>query len=295
MLSKLQVAQLARDCGLSQWTHDLVSTVSVRWELSAIDVATLAPGASKVGGLPDLAPDEAWPMNGRGIPMTLMAQLDLSQLPPPGQDWTLDDASWSAPSGLMRIFADVADSPSSMCRAAMLLCPVAVPLRAAALPPVPDPWPAGSPNEWFYREERQQILPEIAVEFSPFLSAPELHPETSAVWDTGPEAAQGYQRWLDQLRLGERGDEVTFALAGHPLSIQNDIRGATSLCFEEFFAADPDEDLSRDDAWRPLLTLFGEDAYGVHISDIGAFYVLAPTQDLLHNRYDRLICVPEAA
>jgi hypothetical protein len=182
-----------------------------------------------------------------------------------------------------------------MCRAAVLLCPADAPLRAAALPPVPDPWPAGSPNEWFHREERQQILPEIAVELSSFLSAPEIHPETpSAAWDMSPETSQGYKRWLDQLRVGERGDEVTFALAGHPLSIQNDIRGATSSCFGDSFAADPDEDLSSDDAWRPPLTLFGEDAYGVHISDIGAFYVLAPTQDLLDDRYDRLICVPES-
>lgn len=295
MLSKLQVAQLARECGLSPWADALVATVSVGWELSAMEGADQALGASKIGGLPDLAPGERWPMNRRGIPMALMAQLDLSQLLAPTQGWTPEDAGWTPPSGLMRIFADVADSPSSMCRAAVLLCPTDAPLRSATPPPVPDPWPAGSPNEWFDREERQQVLPEIAVKLSPFLSAPELQPEASAEWDGSPDAPQNYQRWLDQLRIGDRGDEVTFSLIGHPLSIHNDIRGAAAFGFRDFLTEQPGENLDDVSAWRPLLTLFGEDAYGVHISDIGAFHILLPAQDLIDNCYERLVCIPEAA
>jgi hypothetical protein len=296
MLSKLELARLARDCGLSQWADGLVSTVSVGWELAATDARPPSPGTSKIGGLPDLAPGEDWPLNARGIPMTLMAQLDLSALAPPPEGWALEEASWSPPRGLMRIFADLVDSPVDVCRASVLLCPPASPLKAAPLPALPDPWPLGGPCDEVEPEERYRRFAEIAVIFRPFLSGPEIfHGIRSEVWDTSPGPAQDYQRWLDRLRTDDDGREVTHALLGTHRSLQADVREWAALNFEEFFAAEADEDLTSADAWRPLLSLFDDDALDLRIADGGSFIVLAPAQDLAEGRFDRLLCVPETA
>jgi hypothetical protein len=289
MMSKAEVAQLARDCGLAGWAGDLASTVSLGWALAASSEPSAVSGSSKIGGLPDLAPGEEWPFNGRGIPMTLMAQLDLARLEPPSEGWTLDDASWSIRRGVMRIFADLVDSPIDMCKAVIMLCSHDAPLHRAPLPAVPDPWPPGGTSDVVLMEERYRSFPEIAVTLLPFLSAPETHHEI----DTGDGPPDSYRRWLQQLRIGENGDEVLHALAGHPHSLHDDIREATALNYGRFVSAEDGEDLADADAWRPLLSLFDDDAYGLQIADGGSFVVLAPAQDLVVGRYDRLICVPE--
>jgi hypothetical protein len=289
MLLKAEVADLARACGLAGWANDLASTVSLGWALSASGGSSVASGSSKIGGLPDLAPDEEWPFNERGIPMTLMAQLDLSRLEPPTHGWTMADASWGAARGVMRIFADLVDSPVDMCKAVVMVCANDAPLRAASLPAVPDPWPAGGTCDVVLMEERYRSFPQIPVTLSPFLSAPETHHEI----DTGDGPPDGYQRWLHQLRLGENGDEVLHALVGHPRSLHDDIRAAAALNFGRFVTADDGEDLACPHAWRPLLSLFDDDAYDLRIADGGSFIVLAPAHDLVEGRYDRLICVPE--
>jgi hypothetical protein len=291
MLSKAGVADLARWCGLAEWASDLVSTVSLGWALTASSASSAASPLSKIGGLPDLASGEKWPYNERGIPMTLMAQLDLSRLESPTQDWTLADASWSVPSGVMRIFADLVDSPVDMCKAIIMLDANDAPLHAAPLPAVPDPWPAGGTCDVVLMEERYCSLPEIAVSLSPFLSAPETHHEI----DTGDGPPIGYRRWVNQLRLGEDGDEVLHALVGHPRTLHDDIREAAALNFGRFVAADDGEHLASPDAWRPLLSLYDDDAYDLRIADGGSFTILAPAHDLVEGRYDRLICVPETA
>jgi uncharacterized protein DUF1963 len=289
MLSKAQVAQLARDCLLPRWAEDLVSTVSLGWALALAEGATVELGASRIGGLPDLAPGESWPLNDDGIPMTLMAQLDLSRLEPPTQDWSMDDASWSPPTGLMRVFADLLANPVDMCRATVLVCPPDAPLRPAPLLPLPDSFPFSIEQEQGYRS-----FPEIPVTLSPFLSAPETYRGIrSNVWDTGSGAPQDYQRWLDQLRVGEDGVEVKQALLGHPRSLHDDIRGAASLNFEEFAGPNAEPDLADPDQWRPFLSLFDDDDYGLEIADAGSFVVLAPARDIAAGRYDRLVCVPE--
>jgi hypothetical protein len=290
MLSKAQVAQLARDCLLPRWAEDLVSTVSLGWSLALTKGATVELGASKIGGLADLAPHETWPMNDHGIPMTLMAQLDLSRLEPPTQDWGMEDASWSPPQGLMRIFADLLDSPVDMCRASVLVCPSDASLRRAVFPPLPDLWPVND-----LQQEGPRAFPGIPVTLSPFLSAPETYRGIrSHVWDRNSGTPQDYQRWLDQLRVGPDGVEVKQALLGHPRSLQDDIRLAASLNFKEFAGPDAEPGLANVDAWRPLLSLFDDDDYGLEIADGGAYVVLAPARDLLEGRYDRLVCVPES-
>jgi hypothetical protein len=296
MLSKAEVAELARDCGLGQWADDLVSIVSLGWALTASGAPSAASGSSKIGGLPDLAPGEEWPFNRRGIPMTLMAQIDLSCLERPTQDWTLDDASWSPPRGLMRVFADLVDRPNDLSRAVVLLSPPGLPLRAATLPDLPDPWPEGGPSDWLAHEDRYRSFPEIPVRLSPFLSAPEIHAGIrSRVWDTSPGAPHAYQCWFDRLRVGDDGADVSHALLGHVRSPHDDVRGAASLNFEDFMTVDDSEDLSVEAAWRPLLSLFDDDAHGMNIADGGLLVVLAPASDLRVGRFDRLICDPESS
>jgi len=81
------VRRIAREEGLGRDTDALLDSVRPGWRLEVRRGVTPL-GGSRIGGDPDLAADEPWPLNHRGVPMTFLAQIDVDALPELDEAWT---------------------------------------------------------------------------------------------------------------------------------------------------------------------------------------------------------------
>jgi Domain of unknown function (DUF1963) len=299
VLSPTEVAELAREEGLEAFADELAGYARPGWRL--LPGGEDRPGASKVGGDPDLAEDESWPLNRRGVPMAFVAQIDASRLPAFDSPWELA-TPWRHDGQLIRLFADLLDSPAEPGLAVALMTDPAGPLTRTPAPPLPDPYPRGGrwddyePRDYLYR------LPETIVRVRPFLTAPEMHPGLHPemhVYGDNPDADR-YCEWAGRLRVDGKTDWPPFPyevqhVLGEPSSIQDDVR-LTGVMFNDpdgYWTAvacrPPDPALTSEDAWAVLLGLHMDEAFGLDIHDGGAIQILAPVNDLAEGRLDRLL------
>jgi hypothetical protein len=136
----------------------------------------------------------------------------------------------------------------------------------------------------------------------PFLSVPEvLAGVRDEVWEVS-ELAQRYADSGERFRrsfIREQDYPYRAAqphhLLGDASSIQDDVRLTPTLAVDEGdwarqWRLAPDRVLGHREAWRTLLGLYWDDRIGLQIGDGGALHVLAPVDDLVIGRLDRLIC-----
>lgn len=298
MLTPADVAQIAREEGLEAFADELVAHARPGWRL--LPGGEDRPGASKVGGDPDLAEGEIWPLNGRGVPMAFVAQIDASRLPAFDPPWELA-TPWEHDDQLVRLFADLLDNPVEPGPAVALVTDPAGPLTRTPAPPVPDPYPPG--GGWDDYEPRDDLyrLSETIVRLHPFLTAPETHPTLHPELHVYGDNADRYDQWAGRLRVdgATGGPPYPYAVQhvlGEPSSIQDDVR-STGVIFNEadgYWAAvsgyPPDPALTTEDAWAALLALHMDQAFGLEIHDDGAIHILAPTTELAAGRLERLLC-----
>ena len=294
---------LARVAGLADHADDLLECVRPGWRLDLdANADPSRPGASKIGGDPDLAAQERWPLNARDIPMTFVAQIDASRLPRLG-DWP-DPAPWRHGDRLVRMFADLLDNPAEPGPCTVLVCEPGAALTRTPPPDPPDPFPLGGPWDEAALGDRFHRFSEAAVRPTPFLSAPEVHPVLKPeMWDVSPLADQ-YDGWASSLRTADEGAPrrdpyEVHHLLGEACSIQDDVREAGTIAAEDpsWTAVAPDDvgpELESVDAWRVLLGIHFDERFGLHIHDGGAIYLVAPIADLAEGRYDRVVCDPSS-
>lgn len=74
-----EIRRIIETSPLSEKADEVMDLVrpALRLRARQVDLETLPPGASRMGGLPDLPPELPWPEN-RGRPMEFLAQVDLS-------------------------------------------------------------------------------------------------------------------------------------------------------------------------------------------------------------------------
>ena len=121
----------------------------------------LVPGnaaRTRIGGLPDLAPGEAWPHGDDGTPYTFVAQIDCSALPPMVSAFA--GPAWGHGGALVRIFAALDGRVPEPGPAIALACAADAPVARAELPPWPD-----------LDDDSLRRLHELPVRLVPFLSA----------------------------------------------------------------------------------------------------------------------------
>ena len=252
-------------------------------------------------GCLDLTESESWPLNGRGIPLTFMAQIDTSELEPLAAPWTVS-ASWQPNGQLVRVFADLIDSPVAPCLATALTCAPGPELARTNRPPAPSPWPVGGPYDEGEERERYWSLPETAVRLVARLSAPEIHPLLRPDPSDTTSTAVAYERWLQRLRRD--GKELLETIPPQP-PLQSLLEHASPDVIKDldevgtFVASQGGPYLPPGVAdlreWKPFLSLYDDDCLEMQIADAGAFIVLASADDLADGVYERMLCIPETA
>ena len=128
------------------------------------------PGASKIGGHPDLTVEEVWPRNPRGVALAFLAQLNCSELPEFDAPWKLL-APWAHGDNVIRLFADLLDDPVDPVPAIGLQAAADAAFRRTPAPPVPDPFPPGGPWDDYEPRDYLYVLPETFVRAVPFVTA----------------------------------------------------------------------------------------------------------------------------
>jgi uncharacterized protein DUF1963 len=262
VLSAAQVIALAREEGLGEADEDLLALVRPGWR-----IVSGGDGRSRVGGSPDLAAGESWPVTDEGVPFGFVAQIDCSALPPIAPEWRDRLRPWKHDGRLLRLFANTLDD-YELGAACALACDPAAELTRARAPRVPDDF--DEDDAQLYR------FPETAVRFEPFLTAP----ETEAHLD-----------WSYRLRIdGAPNDETVEIIPwevhhvlGEGMSVQDDIRWAGSMMYPD------DPVLADEDAWQILLGLHTDHLLRLEIFDGGSLQILAPIADLAEGRLDRLV------
>lgn len=198
---------------------------------------TLEPGEgglteSKMGGTPYLPKGEKWPVDGRGVPMTFLAQVDCTRLEALpdfphtgllqffiGADDVLgmDFDNMTAPSGFRVLYWEETD-PS-------------VTQADIPLPPPPEEWctPLGeTPCRICFREAREQDIPDGDHLFETLFCREwnRRRPEKPIrnIWEfygLFPKAGRPY----DVLAAEPEGEKARHQLDGYPYFTQSDPRG----------------------------------------------------------------------
>lgn len=265
LLDRDGVRELLRRHGLEPHEASILAAVAPGYRLAAG-----GDGRTRIGGLPDLAPGEAWPHSPSGIPYTFVAQVDCGALPALEGNFATAPP-WGHGGAFVRIFADLYARIPDPGRAVALACPRDAPTTRAELPPAPDPMP---PDAWEPDDDSMRLLPEEPVRAVPMLTAPVGwnvlgRPE----WDD--PVNDRYRDFVEELIGGRRG----LQLLGHAEDVQGGDPRSGGRFVHESLRADAD--------WRVLLALPDAGFW-----DAGAIHVVAPVEDLAAGRYDRLVVVP---
>lgn len=266
------------DLGLAEHADALERyiTPSLRLHAEELDEA-LPPLTSKLGGLPDIAPDFVWPYY-RGLPMSFIAQLDLAEvathldgpLPRRGALYFFYDSEQRAGGydpgdrGAWRVFHDPDAGERSQ--------------------------PATPPADLSERA----IFPEYALTLELEQTVPPLEsPHYDAL--AGPLDDAAFQRFADFIAChGANAERPVHRLLGHPEPVQGDMYTECQLvahglyCGDSRHADDPRVPALRPGAlsWRLLLQVDTEDVDAMMWGDAGRLYFWIREDDLAAGNFD---------
>jgi hypothetical protein len=297
VLDEDQVRAVVSEEGLAAATDEIVRAVRSGYRLDLDLAAVPSPGTSKIGGDPDLAPDEAWPTSRTGTRMVFLAQIDLAKALPLPTAWPTTGGVASA--GLMRVFANLREEPGEPCAARILItsCPVDELKRTA-----PAELSPADPCQHEDNDGGEEFcLSECMVRPMPFLTLPaSLAPIEELSLDR-----ERYQAVVNRLRADGIAPAPSWnevfngQWLGHPGEIQSDPRETAAYVADDPTSAEQAElgtepSLTEPDAWQVLLSLHDDPRMNLRLGDGGGFYVLVPAADL-RGRLDRVICDQQSA
>ncbi|MCW1928691.1 YwqG family protein [Bhargavaea beijingensis] len=241
--------------GLAEFIAPLSGLAKPGFALAKEDAAgTLAPGASKFGGAPDLPPDME-PPSKDGKPLTLIAQLNLSDAALAGNARPLPA------SGVLSFFYDTEEQP----------------------------WGGeeGDRSGWkvLYFEdpadlERREVPEEVMLpEFAASFRAQETL-DTDAVFDMDFDDETG-ETIFELLEEGAPHHRVL----GHPFAVQNPV--FTEVAHYCGGVADWDEAEKAAEDYVLLLQMDSDDDLDAVWGDLGMLYFCIRKDDLAEKRFDR--------
>ncbi len=263
--------------GLGDISHDLDALMqdSIRITAHPGDDASLAVGASKLGGEPDLPAGTAWP-TGKGQALSFVAQIRLA-------DATPSDAHHALPpDGLLSFFYDATQQtygadPADRGGWAVLYTPgdSAALQRLAA--------PATLPSAARFKAGAATFSSEVTLPQQPELDMPNLS------WTA--EQKHAYEQALATFPSQADRALPHHRLLGNPDTIQDDMRLECQL------AANGVSDVNAPAAaplkagantWRLLLQVDSDDSLGMRWADAGMLYFWIERDALAARRFDNV-------
>lgn len=252
---------------------DQLACPSIRLRTRPVDEATIAAGASKLGGLPDLPPGAAWPQL-QGAPMSFIAQVRLEDAQPADPEHLLPAA------GLLSFFYDATqqtygENPADRGGWQVLYLPGdRSTLRRA---PAPAALPAAS-----------RFKP-CAVSFATEPTLPQRPEVEVAGLAWSPQQQEQYDGVLAALQTQDDRAQPHDRMLGHPDTIQDDMRPQCALYANG--VSDPNDPkaaalLARANDWLLLLQVDSDPNAGMQWASSGMLYYWIERAALTAGRFD---------
>lgn len=254
---------------------------SLRLTSTAVaDEDTLAPGASKLGGQPDLPHGASWPER-QGLPLAFVAQLRLADL----ADFDLA----LPPDGTLLFFYDAAQEVDG------------------SDPAGSDGWRVlyAPADQTLQRTPAPEALPQQA-RFRPCALAPSAEltlPQDVQLWlpqqhQLSPADQKRYEAFQSALATAQRGEVPTHRLLGYPDQIQDNVLVEAALAAQGLndpqdarFAAVSAAALAE---WTLLLQIDSDPQAGMRWSNAGMLYYTIPRAALRRPEVQRAWLVMQA-
>lgn len=262
--------------GLTAYTDviDHLALPSLRLTATPTADTSIAAGASRLGGLPDLPPGQAWPEM-KGAPMSYIGQIRLQDV------HALDGAGALPATGTLAFFYDASQQtfgsdPGDRAGFSVLYFAATQGLTHQSAFPAALPVTA-------------QFKPAAVTGVSELTYALDLKAEFPDR-QVSPQDQQHFETALAAL-TGAPGTSPRHRLLGHPDTIQDDMRSQCQLAANG--VADPSADPQRvasllpgANDWRLLLQVDSDDRLGMRWGSSGMVYFWIRQQDLASARFD---------
>jgi uncharacterized protein YwqG len=265
--------------GLERVAQDVEQLLrpSIRLTAHQIDEASLPPGASKLGGSPDLPSGMAWPL-GKGAPLGFVAQIRLEDV------HGLATAQPLPAAGLLSFFYDAKQEtygadPSDRGGWQVLLCTDTSQLQR-------QPPPAAVPPQAVYRACAVSVAEEWTLPQQPALEQPALN------W-TAAEKGQ-YETFLATFPSQADRALPHNRMFGYADVIQDDMRLQCALASNGVSSMDDPHvaQLAPTAAsWQLLLQVDSDPAAGMRWASSGMLYFWIEAQALQQRRFDAVWAV----
>lgn len=282
----MEIIELAERFGLAHLAPDLATLTSpaIRIKTKRVEEKDLAVGVSKIGGLPDLLSDVAWP-EFQGLPMTHVAQLNLAEVAAAAPLTPLPAT------GLLHFFYDArmeswGYKPEDADAGRVLYCDrPATELRRA-------PTPLAFRKNDIY----PGVIKPFALEFIPIVTLPPWESTIMRPLLSRKEDTQRYWELEKYLKNRQSIKQPEHQLLGHPLQIQGDMQ----LCLALVAAGQelgPGADWRNPEIqsaareWRLLLQVDTEDdppEKNMLWHDVGLLYFFLRESDLLAGDFSKV-------
>jgi uncharacterized protein YwqG len=275
IMQKADIVQAFTKAGLQARIPaiDRLVRPSIRLQATQVAEQTLAPGASKLGGHPDLPEQITWPGKGN-TPLSFLAQIRLSDvqaydsehlLPPQGMLWFFYDAHQET----------FGEQPGDRAGWSILFEASATNLQRRSAP-------AALPAESRFPACALTPHSELTLALQPELELP--------AFDWSDREQQAYEAVLEALHPGAERAQPQHRLLGYPDTIQDDMREQCQLVSNGVTDSDDPRaaQLQKGNAdWQLLLQIDSDAAAKMRWANNGMIYYWTRLADLRASRFDQ--------
>lgn len=275
-MDKVAIEAAFKAAGLTRVLKDIdyITKAAIRLTAAPVDESTLAVGASKLGGVPDLPPDLAWP-NWKGVPQSFIGQLALADVYP------YDTRQVLPPVGMLWFFYDAqqetyGDNPADRGGWQVYFSNTA--FANVQRHPAPPALPASSR----FHAGSLSFASEVTLSQFPNMEIPHF--------DWTQDEQKKYEDLLSKLRTPAERAQPEHQLLGFPDAIQDDMRLECQLASHG--VSDPDKDprtasLSQGAMdWQLLLQIDSDDRLGMRWGDNGLLYYWMTSANMQSGHFD---------
>ena len=250
---------------------DVITRPSIRVHSTPVEEATLQPGASKLGGLPDLAPDAKWP-EWQGVPQSFVGQIRLADVQPYDAEKVLPA------SGLLSFFYNAKQDTYGDAAGDAGSWHVFFIEDTAGLKRTPAP--NNLPAESQFKASSLAFSSQLTLSPQPQLEVPGL-PWTDA-------EQQRYDPIYAQFTNDPSDTSPRDQLLGHPLTLQDDMRVQCETASQGITDTTNSPDLPQKALrWQLLFQIDSDQRIGMQWASAGLLYYWITREDLQARKFDR--------